>query len=91
MIVAAISDRARCCGQTFGLMAAPAKPQPHDPVPPRANWPEQLRVTHGPEQSSFALIGNALYWGASDNDAGFCKPRTHEPAPAALVGVMNEI
>ena len=50
-------------------MAAPAKPQPHDPVPPRANWPEQLRVTHGPEQSSFALIGNALYWGASDNDA----------------------
>ena len=47
---------------TFGLMATPMKPQTHNPVPPRANWPPPLRVSQGADQSSLQLIGNSNYW-----------------------------
>ena len=59
---------------TFGFMAAPAKPQPTNqnaantgPVPARANWPPNLRVSNGVEQSSLNLIPNSAY----------CNPHEH--------------
>ena len=56
---------------TFGIMATPAKPQPSDPVNPRANWPPRSRVTTGPAQASLDLIGNSMFWGSDGNDNGF--------------------